>query len=115
MPAYPGFIGPSCTGLSLSADAEECLNLYPEVVESGPMKGQLVLYSTPGLGFLQTLPDQPCRDNGLIGGDGACFCVSGSTLFQIFYQPLAIPGTQWRYKDIGQVGNDGAAVQMFWN
>jgi hypothetical protein len=46
---YPGFIGPSYQSRSLFADAEQCVNLYPESVESGNGKNNVVLYPTPGL------------------------------------------------------------------
>lgn len=51
MRPYPGFGGPSYQSRSLTVDCERCLNLYPEVVESGasPRDGQkFVLFGTPG-------------------------------------------------------------------
>lgn len=46
---YPGFIGPSYQSRSLWADAEQCVNLYPETIESGNGKSKYALYPTPGL------------------------------------------------------------------
>lgn len=46
---FPGFIGPTYQSRSLIADAEQCVNLYPEIVESGAGKNKVVLYGTPGL------------------------------------------------------------------
>lgn len=48
---FSGFIGASYTSRSLSADGEETINLFPEIVESGKSKSanQMALYRTPGL------------------------------------------------------------------
>jgi hypothetical protein len=43
-----GFVGPSYTSRSVSADAQKCLNWYVEAVESGMGKSRAVLYPTPG-------------------------------------------------------------------
>lgn len=46
-----GFIGPAYQLKSVAVDAQRCVNLYPETIESGMGKGQQVAYlrSTPGL------------------------------------------------------------------
>lgn len=53
---FPGFIGPTYQSKSLIADAEQCVNLYPETVESGAGKNKIVLYGTPGLSRLGYSP-----------------------------------------------------------
>lgn len=44
-----GFVGPSYTPYSISADSQRTANLYPERVESEQGKNRFVLYGTPGL------------------------------------------------------------------
>lgn len=46
---FPGFIGPTYQGASLRADAEQCVNLYPERIESGAGKSAVAYNGTPGL------------------------------------------------------------------
>lgn len=51
MPPYPGFCGPSYQSRSFTIDCERCLNLYPEIVESGNgsnISQKYALYGTPG-------------------------------------------------------------------
>lgn len=58
-----GFIGPAYQLNSANVDAQRCVNLYPEVIESGNGKGGQVAYlkKTPGLDDLFTLGDGPIR------------------------------------------------------
>ena len=44
-----GFVGPTYSSQSVIADCQRCFNWYPEMVESGQGKSQMVLYPTPGL------------------------------------------------------------------
>ena len=79
-----GFIGPAYTLNSVNVDAQSCINLYPEKIESGSGKNGQVAYlkATPGLRELLTVGDGPIR---LIHVDyvGRIFVVSGSQLFVI--------------------------------
>lgn len=43
-----GFCGPTYQSQSPNVDAERCVNLYPEAVESASARSKMVLYSTPG-------------------------------------------------------------------
>lgn len=58
-----GFIGPAYQLQSLAVDAQRCINLYPEVIESGTGKGGQVAYlkSTPGLTELFSVGPGPIR------------------------------------------------------
>ena len=77
-----GFIGPTYTSQAKAADGERCINLYPEVVESGHGKSPCFLARRPGLRLRVPLPDAPSRS--LYSGDGqTVFAVAGSTLFEI--------------------------------
>ena len=74
-----GFVGASYTTRSLIGDVQRCMNLYPEEVESGAGKSQIVLHGTPGLTAFITLGTAPVRalfktdENGervlAVGGD----------------------------------------------
>lgn len=46
---YVGFIGPSYRARSAKFDAQECINLYPELSASGTSKNVAALIGTPGL------------------------------------------------------------------
>jgi hypothetical protein len=49
MGAYPNFLGQSYASQSPIADAELCMNLYPEAMESAGAAAKQVLYPTPGV------------------------------------------------------------------
>lgn len=79
-----GFIGPAYTLDSVNVDCQRCVNLYPEVIESGRGKGGQVAYlrATHGLKKILEVGDGPIR---LIHVDsiGRIFVVSGNRLFAI--------------------------------
>lgn len=58
-----GFIGPAYKLKSSNVDAQRCVNLYPEIIESGSGKGAQVAYlkKTPGLEEIFSLGDGPIR------------------------------------------------------
>ena len=60
---FPGFIGPAYQLKSIAVDAQRCVNLYPETIESGNGKGAQVSYlrGTPGLTELFTVGPGPIR------------------------------------------------------
>lgn len=104
-----GFIGGAYQAQAFSADAQVCMNLFVERVESGAGKNDLCLLGTPGLSAFTTLPDQPNRSNGLwqmqVSGQAQrSFAVSGSTLYEV-----ASNGTPTA---LGNVGNDGKPVSL---
>lgn len=81
---YEGFIGPSYTAQSLNVDCERCLNLYPEVTESGKGKGGQVasLVGTPGLSLLLTLAGGAVR--GIFtASNEEVYAVGGNKLYRI--------------------------------
>lgn len=81
---FTGFIGPSYTLQSLSADCQRTVNLYPEMNEIGTEKEKEVgsLVSTPGLKLLVTLPQSPVR--GVYADSlGNLWAVGGNTLYSI--------------------------------
>lgn len=98
-----GFCGPTYQAQSLNADAQECINLYPEQDESGAAKSQWQMYQCPGLSLFSILAEQN-RSNGSYQANGRCFAVAGSNLYEILAN-----GTN---AVLGAVGNDGNAVTI---
>lgn len=86
-----GFIGPAYTLDSLNVEAQRCVNLYPELDQSGSGKEGNIAYlrSTPGLQEQVTVGDGPIR---LIHRDATDrnFVVSGNKLYVLTYH------TNWR-------------------
>ena len=109
-----GFCSGFYTSRSRSVADEECINLYPETVESqasqvaskayGGASAQPLrsLYWTPGLKVFATLPDSPVR--GGCSTPGRCFFVGGANLVE-----LLSDGSQLMR---GAVANDGQAVSI---
>ena len=81
---FKGFIGPSYQLNSVNVDSQRCINLYPEIIESGSGKGNQVAYlkGTPGLKKILEVGGGPIR---CIHRDflGRIFVVSGNQIFQI--------------------------------
>lgn len=101
----PGFAGSAYTSLSVNADAQSCVNLYAEAMESGTGKASPVLYLTPGLSLFTTLPGGAIR--GMFVGEGRLFVVAGATLYEV--------AADTTYLLRGNVDNDARLVQMFSN
>lgn len=82
---FIGFIGPSYTLQSVNADAQRCINLYPELNEVGTGKEKEVaaLVGTPGLRLLVTLGSGPVRGIYAALQSGVLYAVSGNTLYSI--------------------------------
>lgn len=103
---FPGFVGPSYTSLSLNADVQRSVNLFPEIIESGHGKSQAVLYGTPGLAILQTPGPGPGRG----------FCKAGSRVFQVSGNQLheLLTATTSIQRGSG-INNDGLPVTINYN
>jgi hypothetical protein len=78
-----GFIGPTYTLAAPSAGAQRLVNLYPEVHEAGPRKGNVARFvGTPGLRLRVTLGDGPIRGVHR-ASTGQLFVVSGAGLYEV--------------------------------
>jgi hypothetical protein len=90
---FKGFIGAAYQLDSVNVDNQRCVNLYPEVIESGFGKGGQVAYlrATPGLEGILEVGDGPLR---LLHVDsiGRIFVVSGNQIF------LAVHRDDWALK-----------------
>src|SRR5258708_18162862 len=82
MPRF-GLVGPAYRSASVSADAQMCMNLYMENVESGVGKSQAVLYRTPGLLALYALGNAGLRGNRLITAQGRTFAALVSQFIEL--------------------------------
>lgn len=102
---YPNFIGPAYRSQSKIAAADECINLYPELVESNSGNNRMVLYGTPGLELHCTLPKSPVR--GLWAGDNRLFAVAGDTLYEVF--------AGGSFSAIGAISNDSTPATIVSN
>jgi hypothetical protein len=78
-----GFIGPTYTLAHPSAGAQRLVNLYPEVHEAGPRKGNVARFvGTPGLRLLATIGTGPIRGTHRTS-TGQLFVVSGAKLYEV--------------------------------
>lgn len=104
---YKGFIGAAYEAASVNADCQTCVNLYPEVIESGTGKNVAALYSTPGLAPFSTPGSGPIR--AMYEGENRLFVVSGSGLYEI-----SVGGS---VTSLGSVGDDAghSQAQIFAN
>lgn len=97
------FVGPTYQSQSPFADAERCVNFYPEIIESGQGISASALYPTPGLSnFVTNLANGPMR--GMWSLLGRLFVVIGPNLYEIFAN-----GTN---ANRGNLANDGQPVSM---
>lgn len=114
---FNGFVGPSYTLPSVSVDCQRCVNLYPELVESGTGKEgqQYYLRSTPGLDKIFEIGSGPIRlihyDNTVSKNEGVgivrVFVVSGNTVYKI----LSIDGgATWFTTTIGTMTTSSGTV-----
>jgi hypothetical protein len=114
---FQGFVGPAYTLKSVNVDCQRCVNLYPEIIESGTGKEGQVAYlkSTPGLRKLFTVGDGPIRL--ILADDPAVrpfsppnrvFVVSGNKIFRCAY----IVGTDtWETLELGELETSTGPVR----
>src|SRR5215469_160081 len=107
-----GFVGPSYQSQSVNADDQLCQNWYPETLETGQGKSNMVLYPTPGLTLFSDvgagLP--PVGVRGSINWNnsqaptvlGRYFAVIDTRLFEFFSD-----GTFFQYTVPGGLGAVG--------
>lgn len=108
MPRF-GFVGPSYTSQSVIADCQDCMNWYPETVESGQGKAPIVLYPTPGISLFAAIDGTVRGCLAVVAGAGAgtTFWVGGGNLYQVSAAGVATL--------LGPVGNDFKRVSMATN
>jgi hypothetical protein len=65
---YAGFVGPAYKSASFMADDEQCINLYPEQIESPAPASPWCLMPCPGFTTLTSVPQAPGRGHYEQGG-----------------------------------------------
>lgn len=85
MPAFP-FVGAAYTARSTNFDAQQCVNLYPEMSESGTSKSVAALIGTPGMRAWSSAIGEPARGlyqfNSIIA-----IAIRGGVVTRITLQP----------------------------
>lgn len=102
-----GFCGGTYTSQAVNAEAQECINLLPERVESEMGVSAMTLYSTPGLAQFNNPGGNQTRGNFTITtgpAAGRTFKVVDATLYEEFANGAV--------NVIGAVGNDGGPVSF---
>lgn len=94
------FVGQAYTARSLNVDAQRCVNLYPEVDQTG--KEVIALYGTPGLDLLATIGNGPIR--GVRRSGSYIYVVSGAEVYRV--------GTDWIGVLIGTLTTSSGPVSM---
>ena len=87
---------------SPNASADFTMNWYPEVIETGAGKSNLVLYPCPGLKTFVTLTGASVR--GIFSINNRIFAVAGTTLYEILGNGTSV--------NRGTVSNDSLPVSM---
>jgi hypothetical protein len=107
-----GFIGPTYTLSAPSAGSQRLVNLYPEVHEAGPRKGNVARFvGTPGLRLRVTLGDGPIRGVHR-ASTGQLFVVSGASLYEVFSHWVGVQRSGTLASAAGRVtmADDGTRV-----
>lgn len=111
-----GFIGPTYALAHKSAGSQRLVNLYPEVHEAGPRKGNVARFvGTPGLRKLATLGDGPTRGHHYTA-TGQLFVVSGANVYEVFsdwsyaLRPGALASSSGRVTMADGVADDAAVL-----
>lgn len=79
MNRLPSFVGPSYQSQSPIADAERCVNFYPEQIEG---QQKIVLYPTPGVSAFSSLATSPVR--GMFTQGDRVFTVADAVIYELF-------------------------------
>lgn len=95
---FPGFVGPAYQTRLVQTSAEQCINLYPESLES-PSSPAHLLRRVPGLAA--TITGLAGAVRGQFQQDGRAFAVGGGTLYET---------TTGAAVSLGAVANDGRPV-----
>src|SRR5437867_1345132 len=75
------FLGGAYLARSRILNAQRCINLYPELVETKDGKEVGGLFGTPGMALLATIGAGPIR--ALHVFNGALYVVSGAQVFRV--------------------------------
>lgn len=114
---FDAFIGPTYQLKSVNVESQRCINLFPELVESGRGKegAQYYLRSTPGLEKLFTIGNGPIRlvhvdDPKLdpLNPTNRVFVASGSELWMCIYSPSTLT---WSTTKLGNLSTSSGPMR----
>lgn len=97
-----GLAGPTYQSQSTNVAADLTMNLYPEIIETGRGKANIVLYPTPGLSLFVALGGSRVR--GIHEINERCFAVADATLWEILGNGTSV--------NRGTLADDGLPVSM---
>jgi hypothetical protein len=102
---FPLFVNGAYRALSPTADDEQTINWYPEILkqEAPGAVAEIVLYPTPGIETFLTVTET-AGGRAAYALNNRCFFVVGSKLVEVF--------SDGHYELRGDVGNDGKPAQM---
>jgi hypothetical protein len=108
---FPGFVGPTYKTRFGVADAERCVNLFPEIVEVPNGKNQLSLVPTPGATTFATSSNSHGR--GIFHQDGRGFTVIGGIFYEftsagilVDYGPVDVNNHPVTISSSGEIGQE---------
>lgn len=105
MVAIVGFTGGFYESRSKNFDSQRCINLYPEVSESGLSKSPLMLVGTPGLRLWRSLGGTDFKIRGMMEfSPTVLITVAGGTVYRMSQDGGAV--------NIGTVDNDQLPAYM---
>lgn len=105
MVALVGFTGGFYESRSRNFDSQRCINLYPEVSESGVSKSPLMLVGTPGLRLWRSLGGTDFKIRGMLEfSSTVLIVVAGSTVYRVDQSGGAV--------NIGTIDNDQSPAHL---
>lgn len=106
MPDF-GFVGAAYEAPSLTQDAQECINFYPEIDPTKPQgdRGVIALYPTPGLDTVAIFPNQDeVRGLRTLSGGNYLLAICGAFAY--------ILEDDYTPKMVGQLNTDSGLVDI---
>lgn len=104
---FSGFVGPTYNLKSVNVDSQRCVNLFPEIIESGTGKEAQIAYLKSCYGYIETLSigSGPIR---CIHEDysGRIFIISGSQIYLCTFS-----GGDWTTTSIGILSTSTGLVK----
>ena len=106
MPDF-GFVGAAYEAPSITQDAQECINFYPEIDPTKPQgdRGVIALYPTPGLNAVAIFPNQEeVRGIRALSGGNYLLAICGAFAY--------ILESDYNPKMVGQLNTDSGLVDI---
>lgn len=105
-----GFCSGTYNSQSTTADAQRCVNFYPEPIEDPTGQSRVALYGCPGSKLFVSLSGASVR--GQIAINGRVFAVSGTTLYELSATSVSTVRGQNLTNDGGRVSMAASHIQL---